>query len=162
MRQPDTLSLLCLLKQAENDLVYTRTYYHQYIQIILYSLVLMRTLSFSPFATDFFCFFAFATDFLFCLAFCGADHYRRYRTVHVYFQTPPYLSQLFSAPSTHYNTRSSSSSQLNLPTTRTSFGQKAFSFAGASLWRSLPPDIRTLADYKAFTNRCYDFFSNVD
>ena len=36
------------------------------------------------------------------------------------FQSPPYLSQLFSAPSTHYNTRSSSSSQLNLPTTRTS------------------------------------------
>ena len=40
------------------------------------------------------------------------------------FQSPPSLSQLFSAPSTHYNTRSSSSSQLNLPTTRTSFGRR--------------------------------------
>lgn len=33
------------------------------------------------------------------------------------FQSPLYLSQLFSAPSTHYNTRFSSSSQLKLPTT---------------------------------------------
>ena len=77
-------------------------------------------------------------------------------------QSPLYLSQLFSAPSTHYNTRSSSSSQLNLPTTRTSFGQKAFSFAGASLWRSLPSDIRTLTDYKAFTKLCDDFFLKVN
>ena len=30
-------------------------------------------------------------------------------------QSPQYLSQLFSASSSHYNTRSSSSSQLNLP-----------------------------------------------
>ena len=48
-------------------------------------------------------------------------------------QSPQYLSQLFSAPSSHYNTRSSSSSQLNLPCTKSSLGQKAFSFTGASL-----------------------------
>ena len=39
-------------------------------------------------------------------------------------QSPPYLSQLFSAPSSSYYTRSSSSRQLNLPTTKSFFGQK--------------------------------------
>ena len=74
-------------------------------------------------------------------------------------QSPQYLSQLFSAPSSHYNTRSSSSSQLNLPCTKTSLGQKAFSFAGASLWRSLPANIRTHRDFKAFSNHCKDLFT---
>ena len=46
----------------------------------------MCTFCFSPFAADFFCFFAFTAGFLFCLAFCGTDHYRRSRTVPVYFQ----------------------------------------------------------------------------
>ena len=48
-------------------------------------------------------------------------------------QAPPYLSRLFSYVSCHHNTRSSFTSQLNLPLVRSSFGQKAFSFAGASL-----------------------------
>ena len=74
-------------------------------------------------------------------------------------QSPQYLSQLFSAPSSHYNTRSSSSSQHNLPCTKTSLGQKAFSFAGASLWRSLPANIRTHRDFKAFSNHCKDLFA---
>ena len=57
-------------------------------------------------------------------------------------QSPSYLSQLFSTPSSSYDTQSSSSRQLNLPTTKSSFGQKAFSFTGASLWRSLRSAIR--------------------
>ena len=69
-------------------------------------------------------------------------------------QSPPYLSQLFSSPNSHYNTRSSSTCQLNLPSSRTCFGQKAFSFAGASLWRSLPKNIRTCADFGAFSKLC--------
>ena len=71
-------------------------------------------------------------------------------------QSPQYLSQLFSVPSSHYNTRSSSSSQLNLTYTKTSLGQKAFSFAGASLWTSLPANIRTHMDYKTFSKYCND------
>ena len=49
-------------------------------------------------------------------------------------KSPPYLSQLFPLPSSHYNTHSASSSQLNLPPNRSSFGQKSFSFTGAALW----------------------------
>ena len=37
-------------------------------------------------------------------------------------KSPPYPSQLFSLPSSHYNTRSTSSSQLNLPPNLSSFG----------------------------------------
>ena len=37
-------------------------------------------------------------------------------------QSPPYLSQLFFSPASHYNTPSSSTSQLNLPSSRTCFG----------------------------------------
>ena len=57
-------------------------------------------------------------------------------------QAPPYLSRLFSYVSCHHNTRSSFTSQLNLPLVRSSFGQRAFSFAGDSLWCSLPTAIR--------------------
>ena len=42
--------------------------------------------------------------------------------------TPPYLSQLFSYPTSHHHTRSSSSSQLNLPPVKTSLGQKSLAF----------------------------------
>ena len=45
--------------------------------------------------------------------------------------SPPYLTRLFDTPSTHHHTHASSTKQLNLPLTRSSFGQKAFSFAGA-------------------------------
>ena len=48
-------------------------------------------------------------------------------------QAPPYLSRLFSYVSCHHNTRSSFTFQLNLPLIRSSFGQRAFSFSGASL-----------------------------
>ena len=66
-------------------------------------------------------------------------------------QSPPYLSQLFSSPSSNHNTRSSSTSQLNLPSVRSSFGQRAFSFAGASLWHSLPQTIRSEKNLDSFT-----------
>ena len=73
-------------------------------------------------------------------------------------ESPSYLSQLFSSPSSHYNTRSSSTHQINLPPSRTSFGQKAFSFFGASLWRSLPDKMRTCTDFRAFSKLCKDYF----
>ena len=53
-------------------------------------------------------------------------------------QSPSYLTWLFPSVSSYHDTRSSSTSQLNLPLLRTSTGQKAFSFAGASFWHSLP------------------------
>ena len=45
----------------------------------------MCTFCFSLFTTDFFCFFASTAGFLLHLAFCGADHSRRSRTIPVYF-----------------------------------------------------------------------------
>ena len=75
-------------------------------------------------------------------------------------QSPTYLNNLFSTPASHYNTRASSTSQLNLPRFRTSLGQKAFSFVGASLWRSLPNNIRCCADFRVFTKLCENHFLN--
>ena len=74
-------------------------------------------------------------------------------------QSPPYLSQLFSTPNSSYHTRSFSSNQLNLPVVKSSFGQKAFSFAGASLWRSLPTAIRETQNFQEFSRKCADLFS---
>ena len=73
--------------------------------------------------------------------------------------SPPYLSQLFSCPPSQYNTRSSSSSQLNLPPLRTSLGQRCFSFMGASVWRSLPEHVRGAMDFKNFSILCNQYFS---
>ena len=73
--------------------------------------------------------------------------------------TPSYLSQLFSHPPSHYCTRSSSSSQLNLPPLRTSLGQRCFSFMGASIWRSLPVHVRGVTDFKVFSTLCEQLFS---
>ena len=51
---------------------------------------------------------------------------------------PSYLSQLFSGPNSSHHTQSYSSCQLNLPLTRSSFGQRSISSTGTSMWRSLP------------------------
>ena len=72
-------------------------------------------------------------------------------------QSPPYLSTLFSTPNSSHYTRSHASSQLNLPPSKSSFGQRAFSFSGASMWRLLPPTIREIKDFTAFTAKCQDF-----
>ena len=72
--------------------------------------------------------------------------------------SPTYLSDLFSLSTSHHFTRASTASQLNLPSLRTSMGQKSFSFLGASLWRTLPPEIRTNRDFKTFSSQCETFF----
>ena len=76
----------------------------------------------------------------------------------MYSKSPPYLSQLFPLPSSHYNTHSASSSQLNLPPNRSSFGQKSFSFIGAALWRFLPPNIRNTEEFNSFYSLCQHHF----
>ena len=55
------------------------------------------------------------------------------QTVYKCLSLQSHLNNLFSTPASHYNTRASSTSQLNLPRFHTSLGQKAFSFVGASL-----------------------------
>ena len=76
-------------------------------------------------------------------------------------KAPSYLSRLFSSPSTYHNTCSSTTHQLNLPALKTSLGQRAFSFAGASLWRSLLPSVRCSGDYSQFCEACFALFSNT-
>ena len=68
-----------------------------------------------------------------------------------------YLSQLVSGPNSSHHTQSSSSCQLNLPFTRSSFDQRSFSFTGASMWESLPANIREMKDFRAFSAKCEDF-----
>ena len=74
-------------------------------------------------------------------------------------KSPLYLSQLFPLPSSHYNTCSALSSQLNLPPNRSSFGQKSFSFMGTALWQSLPPNIRDTKEFNSFYSLCQQHFS---
>ena len=62
---------------------------------------------------------------------------------------PSYLSSLFHRPSHCHNTRTHN--LTTLPLTRTSFGQHAFSFVGASLWRSLPSSIRNSSSTRVFS-----------
>ena len=73
-------------------------------------------------------------------------------------KSPPYLSQLFPLPSSHYNTHSASSSQLNLPRNQSLFGQKSFSFMGAALWQSLSPNIQDTREFHSFYSLCQHHF----
>ena len=72
----------------------------------------MRTFCFSPFDADLFCFFAFAAGFLLCLAFCGADHSSRSRTI------PTYFRELIQAVATALTVISSASVRMCFMFTR--------------------------------------------
>ena len=76
-------------------------------------------------------------------------------------QAPSYLTWLFSSTTQHHNTLSSSTHQLNLPPVKSSFGQRAFGFAGPSLWHSLPLAIHKAKDYGHFSEQCRRFYSNA-
>ena len=76
-------------------------------------------------------------------------------------KAPSYLSCLFPSPPTFHNTRSSTTHQHNLPALKTSLGQRTFSFAGASLWRSLPPSVCCSSDYSQFCKACLALFFNA-
>ena len=75
-------------------------------------------------------------------------------------QHPPYLASLFPLPSSHHQHFTRSSSTVNLPSVRSSFGKRAFSFTGASLWRTLPPAIRNADSWTNFNNSLLDYFNH--
>ena len=77
----------------------------------------------------------------------------------VHAHSPPYLASLFPLPSSHHHHFTRSSSTTNLPFVRSSFGQHAFSFSGASLWRSLPPSIRNTKSFSQFNIKLFEFFN---
>ena len=62
----------------------------------------------------------------------------------------------FPTPSSSYHTQSSYSSQLNLPAARSSYGQRVFSFAGASVWRLLPATAQQIMDFRFFSAKFED------
>ena len=75
-------------------------------------------------------------------------------------QQPPYLASLFPLPSSHHQHFTRSSSTVNLPPVRSSFGKRAFSFAGASLWRTLPPAIRNEKSWTVFNSSLLEYFNH--
>ena len=56
-----------------------------------------------------------------------------------------------------YNTCSASSSQLNLPPNRSSYGLTSFSFMGAALWWSLPLNIKNTKDFTSYYSLCQQY-----
>ena len=71
-------------------------------------------------------------------------------------RVPPYLSSLFNAPTHSHNTRSRH--LINLPITKSSFGQKSFSFTGTTIWHGLPYSVRESTDLEEFSNRACRFY----
>ena len=72
------------------------------------------------------------------------------------FLVPPYLSSLFNAPTHYHNTPSRH--LLNLPITKSSFGQRSFSFSGTSIWCCLPRLVRESKGLEEFTSRACHFY----
>ena len=70
-----------------------------------------------------------------------------------------YLSSLFRLPTHHHNTRRNN--LINLPAVRTTFGQHAVSFRGASLWRSLPASLRDSGSLKNFSRTAHYYFDSL-
>ena len=73
--------------------------------------------------------------------------------------TPSYLSSLFCLPTHHHNTRTKT--LVNLPMVRTTFGQHAFAYTGASLWRSLPSSPRESGSPEKFSRAAYYYCNSL-
>ena len=69
-------------------------------------------------------------------------------------ETPEYLSNKFilRSDTTSYRLRNSDM-RLALPQPRTDYFRKSFSYSGATLWNSLPADIRTSKTLNEFKTR---------
>ena len=66
-------------------------------------------------------------------------------------EAPPYISELLEEYKPVRNLRSASKAQLVVPRVKLKYGQRRFSYAGPSLWNSLPYHIRaskSLRDFK--------------
>ena len=65
-------------------------------------------------------------------------------------------------PQTHYSsTRSSRTSALFIPRTRTSTGKRAFSVAAPRIWNSLPADVRTTTSVSSFRSKLKTHFFKI-
>ena len=73
---------------------------------------------------------------------------------------PSYLSSFFCLPTHHHNTRTKS--LVNLPVVKTMFGQHAFAYSGASLWRSLPASLRESGTLEGFSRAAFHYFVSLN
>ena len=74
---------------------------------------------------------------------------------------PSYLHQ-YLIPQTHYSsTRSSQTSALFIPRTKTSTGKRAFSVAAPRIWNSLPADVRTTTSVYSFRSKLKTHFFKI-
>ena len=74
---------------------------------------------------------------------------------------PSYLHQ-YLIPQTHYSsTRSSQTSALFIPRTRTSTGKRAFSVAAPRIWNSLPAAVRTTTSVSSFRSKLKIHFFKI-
>ena len=73
-------------------------------------------------------------------------------------RSPSYLSALFNPIShTHQHvTRASSTKGTSIPRIRTEHGRHSFAFRGAKIWNALPPSMRELSSYDAFSTAVRD------
>ena len=62
---------------------------------------------------------------------------------------PDYLCSKFERRETAYNLRDSEN-KLNVPLPRTRYYKNSFSYSGATLWNSLPRDIRQAESLRLF------------
>ena len=72
--------------------------------------------------------------------------------------TPFYLHELFESRSTGYKLRNSEHN-LFVPTPRTNYGKRSFSFSGAVLWDGLPQHVRTTCSLSQFKRAIDNLFS---
>ena len=59
-----------------------------------------------------------------------------FKSIKEYRHHPTYVSELFSTACHHHNSRNLTNN-INIPLKKSGLGQRAFSFTGTSLWRSL-------------------------
>ena len=53
-------------------------------------------------------------------------------------------------------------SLLNVPNTKSGFGEKTFEFAAVRDWNSLPRDIRTITNLSTFKSKLFEFLLQED
>ena len=63
---------------------------------------------------------------------------------------PSYIQELIKPYTPRRTLRSASSRTVEVPVTRTSYGDRSFSKAGAHLWNNLPEDLRSVETLETF------------
>ena len=85
------------------------------------------------------------------------DTQRQIQVATIHGLAPDYLGSLFTKYNPPYNLRNSED-KLAVPLPRTNFLKNSFSYNGAVIWNSLPPELRQAKSLKSFRDGCRVFF----